>query len=149
MSRLKGWKIMQTSCRAWRSWRAVRRVISRPFTMTEPEVGRSSRFMHRTRVDLPAPERPMMPKISPASIVRSMSSRAWTAFGPVPKVLFSPWIWMMGSLTCVSSFLSVLPAADERPRRVKKPSLTGCQGRLEVIAAVPPWFARPLTRAAL
>ena len=36
-----------------------------PLTVTEPAVGRSSRFMQRTRVDLPAPERPMMPKISP------------------------------------------------------------------------------------
>ena len=42
-----------------------RAVISFPSTTTEPSEGRSSRLIHRTRVDLPAPDRPMMPKISP------------------------------------------------------------------------------------
>ena len=53
-----------------------------------PLVGSSSRFMHRTRVLLPAPERPIIPKISPFWMSRLMSSRAWTAFSPVPKVLY-------------------------------------------------------------
>ena len=35
--------------------------ISTPFTMTLPEVGRSSKLMQRTSVDLPAPEKPIMP----------------------------------------------------------------------------------------
>ena len=88
MSRLKLWKIMLMSCRAWRSCLSRSLVRSLPSTRTDPVVGRSSRFMHRTKVDFPAPDRPMMPKISPASISKLMSSRAWTAVGPVPKVLF-------------------------------------------------------------
>ena len=57
---------MVTFRRASRSSFSERDVISFPSTMTVPEVGRSSRFMHRTRVLLPAPERPMIPKISPS-----------------------------------------------------------------------------------
>ena len=88
MSRLKLWKIMPMLCRARLSSLVESLVISFPSTITEPDVGRSSRFMHRTRVDLPAPDRPMMPKISPGWTARLMSSRAWTAVGPAPKVLF-------------------------------------------------------------
>ena len=85
---MKLWKIMLMSLRALRSSFTESLVMSLPSTTTEPEVGRSSRFMQRTRVDLPAPERPMMPKISPAWTSKLMSSRAWTAASPVPKVLF-------------------------------------------------------------
>ena len=88
ISRLKLWKIIVTFRRASRSSFSLRAVISFPSTITVPEVGRSSRFMHRTRVLLPAPERPIIPKISPFWMSRLMSSRAWTAFSPVPKVLY-------------------------------------------------------------
>ena len=39
--------------------------MSRPSMITWPEVGFSSRLMHRTSVDLPAPLMPTMPKMSP------------------------------------------------------------------------------------
>ncbi len=44
-----------------RSSLGERVVISCPSTRTVPSVGVSSRFMQRTRVLFPAPERPMMP----------------------------------------------------------------------------------------
>ena len=47
-----------------------------PFTTTLPLVGRSSKLMQRTSVDFPAPDSPMMPKISPSSIVRLISLNA-------------------------------------------------------------------------
>ena len=87
MSRLKLWNIMPISRLAARSSLSESAVMSAPSTVTVPLVGRSSRFMQRTSVLLPAPERPMMPKISPASMSRETSSRAWTAVLPVPKVL--------------------------------------------------------------
>ena len=55
-----------------------RTVMSLPSIITWPEVGRSRRFMQRTRVLLPAPDRPMMPNISPSLMVRLMSRRAST-----------------------------------------------------------------------
>ena len=61
ISRLKCWKIMVTLRRASRSSFSDSFVMSFPSTITEPDVGRSSRFMHRTSVLLPAPERPMIP----------------------------------------------------------------------------------------
>ena len=73
--------------------------MSAPSTTTVPAVGRSSRLMHLTSVLLPAPERPMMPKISPRSIVRSMSESAVTAPSPAPNVLLSPRISMIGLLS--------------------------------------------------
>ena len=66
MSRLKLWKIMPMLCRARLSSLVESLVISFPSTITEPDVGRSSRFMHRTRVDLPAPDMPTMPNTSPS-----------------------------------------------------------------------------------
>ena len=83
-SRLKLWKIMpmlRRSCLSSFSERAVR---SFPLTITVPAVGFSNRLMHRTRVLLPAPDRPMTPKISPSSMVRSTSFSAVTAPSPVP-----------------------------------------------------------------
>ena len=44
---------------------------------TLPPVGRSSILMQRTKVDLPAPERPIIPKISPALMLRLVLCRAW------------------------------------------------------------------------
>ena len=73
--------------RASRSSLGERAVISLPSTTTVPLVGRSSRLMHRTRVDLPAPEKPIMPKISPSWIVSDTSRTARTIFSPEPKSL--------------------------------------------------------------
>ena len=73
--------------RACRSSLAESAVISFPSTVTEPEVGRSSRLMHRTSVDLPAPEKPMMPKISPLPIERLTSCTACTVRPPEAKFL--------------------------------------------------------------
>ncbi len=50
-----------------------------PSISTRPEVGSSSRFTVRSRLDFPAPERPMMPTIAPAGTAREMSSRARTS----------------------------------------------------------------------
>ena len=49
---------------------------SAPSMSTWPEVGRSSRFIHRTRVDLPAPLIPTMPYTAPSPMVRLTSVRA-------------------------------------------------------------------------
>jgi len=51
------------------------RVISRPSMNTSPAVGRSSRLRIRSRVLFPAPERPMMPKISPLLDGEDFTSR--------------------------------------------------------------------------
>ena len=76
MSRLNCWKIMLMDRRISRSARADRAVMSWPSMITWPEVGFSSRLMHRTSVDLPAPLMPTMPKMSPVWTVRLTSSRA-------------------------------------------------------------------------
>src|SRR5699024_8251655 len=58
-------------------------VISVPSKEIEPEVGVSSRFRHRRKVDLPEPEGPMMTTFSPCSMCSEMSSS--TRF--LPKAL--------------------------------------------------------------
>ena len=78
-SRLKCWKIMPIERRAWRSARFGRPTISAPSTMTRPALGRSSPLTSRISVDLPAPERPMMPRTEPRGTARSMPSSAVTA----------------------------------------------------------------------
>ena len=68
---------------------------SRPSKRTCPAEGRLSRLKHRTRVDLPEPDRPMMTKIFPFGIFRLMSHRAtvtpvflWTsAFSPPASII--------------------------------------------------------------
>ena len=72
-----------------RSSRSLSFVRSCPSRITWPLVGRSSRLMQRTSVDLPAPEKPMMPKISPSPMVSDTSRTAWTfaSFAPVSNVL--------------------------------------------------------------
>ncbi len=63
-------------------WRAARSaglpstVSSVPPTRTVPASGRSSRLIRRSRVDLPAPLLPMMPKVSPARIDSDTSRTA-------------------------------------------------------------------------
>ena len=66
ISRLNCWKIMLMDRRACRSWAGDSSMRFCPSTSTSPSVGRSSRLMHRTRVDLPAPDMPTMPKMSPS-----------------------------------------------------------------------------------
>ena len=63
------------------SWASGKVPISVPSTSTRPSVGCSSRLMVRSRLDLPAPLRPMMPKMLPAGMDRLMSCSACT--GPV------------------------------------------------------------------
>ena len=70
--------------------------MSCPLTTTLPESGRSSRLMQRTSVDLPAPDMPMTPKMSPSAMDRLMSSSAATVPAWVSKCLvrcFSSIIW--------------------------------------------------------
>ena len=75
-SRLKLWNIMPIFFRVRSSSFRLMAVRSRPSTSTCPDVGLSSRFMHRTSVLFPAPDRPIIPKISPSPIVRSMPESA-------------------------------------------------------------------------
>ncbi len=53
-------------------------VTSCPSKVTSPEVGSISRRMQRPVVDLPQPDSPTRPSVSPFSIVNEMSSTAWT-----------------------------------------------------------------------
>ena len=64
-SRLKCWKIIPIFLRTSRSRFSSSFVSSVPSTVTVPSVGRSNRLMHRTSVDFPAPENPMIPKSYP------------------------------------------------------------------------------------
>ena len=77
--RLKPWKIMEMVLRIRRSSGRGSWVMSCPSMMTLPELGRSRRLMQRTSVLLPAPESPMMPKISPSRMLRLMSRSASTS----------------------------------------------------------------------
>ena len=89
----------------WRTGRSLDSesvVISDPSTRTVPEVARSSPLIMRTRVDFPAPEYPIMPKISPRLIRRLTSSTARTA-EPLP---------LRNSLTTWSSSIIASPSAD-------------------------------------
>ena len=80
--RLKCWKIMPMFLRSARSWDSFILVKSLSSMMTWPLVGFSNILMQRTSVDLPAPLLPMIPKISPSSMVRLMPFRAWTCAAP-------------------------------------------------------------------
>ena len=60
-----------------------------PSKSTCPPVGRSKKLMHRTRVDFPAPERPIIPYISPFSMVKDTSRTASTELLAVWKVLLT------------------------------------------------------------
>ena len=126
---------MVMDCRALRSSLGERAVMSCPSTRTVPSVGFSSRFMQRTSVLFPAPERPMMPKISPFSMLRSMPSSAVTAASPWPKVFRRPRISMMGSL--IESLLSNFRGAQKNAPDAFLSSIKGGAG-----SAVPPCFVR-------
>ena len=75
-SRLNCWKIMPIFWRASRSPFLSSAVSSWPDTKTRPLSGRSSRFISRSSVDLPAPLRPMSPSASPRATVSDTSRTA-------------------------------------------------------------------------
>ena len=90
----------------WRTGRNFDSLIDEtrsPSTVTDPLVGCSSALIMRTSVDLPAPEYPMMPKMSPASMLNDTSSTA--RIGCLePRCRNSLLTWsntMIGSLVCV------------------------------------------------
>jgi len=64
-NRLKCWNTMPIRRRNVTRPRSSSSPTLTPFTRTAPEVGFSSPLTRRRKVDLPAPLRPMMPKISP------------------------------------------------------------------------------------
>ena len=94
---------MEIFRRASRRAFVEREVSCWPFTSTVPEVGVSSRLMHRTRVDFPAPDRPMMPKISPFSTSRLTPSRALKGLPSTKKVFVMLSSLIMGGIRCLLS----------------------------------------------
>ena len=80
--RLKCWNTIPILCLTLSisTFGSVIRVSS---SHISPLVGISRRLMHRSRVDLPEPEAPMMEVTSPVLTVKSMSRRTWW----VPKDL--------------------------------------------------------------
>ena len=78
-SRLKCWNTMPIERRAVRRSRSDSAVISTPLTTTRPLDGLSRPLISRISVDLPAPLRPITPRIEPFGTVRLMSSRATTS----------------------------------------------------------------------
>src|SRR5438477_439421 len=100
-SRLKCWKIVPMDRCANRSSRPDSAEISRPSTSTRPVVGFSRPLMSRTRLDLPAPERPMTPVIEPRGIAKSIFCSARTLgcrdrpdrSSPLPGIAPSRLLW--------------------------------------------------------
>ncbi len=82
LNRLKDWNTMPILDRYREAFTPLP-VMSWPWKRIWPPVGVSSRLMHRSRVDLPDPEAPMMLVTSPARTVKSMSFRTWW----LPKAL--------------------------------------------------------------
>ncbi len=72
------WKIICISWRAWRSRAPLAAVMSSPSSSTRPEVGSSSRITSRAVVDLPDPDSPTSPSVSPLRMVNDTPSTAWT-----------------------------------------------------------------------
>ena len=67
-TRLNCWKIIAQSDRQARSSRPLRRAMSLSPNRICPSLGSSRRLSRRKRVDLPAPDRPMMPTIWPSGM---------------------------------------------------------------------------------
>ena len=83
-TRLNCWKIIaQEDCQA-RASAPFSASTSRPSTRISPAVASTSRFISRRKVDLPAPDRPMMPTKAGLSTRNDMSSTA--AFWPNIRV---------------------------------------------------------------
>ena len=89
--RLNCWKIIPIFFLFWRSFDCFSAFISSPSTKTFPDVGTSSALIVRIKVDLPAPEKPIIPYISPSSIVRLTFSSAFTSHSFVLKILLTFW----------------------------------------------------------
>ena len=82
LNRLKLWNTMPT----WERYLGAlkpRAATFSPWYRISPEVGVSSRLMHRSRVLLPEPEAPMTEVTSPLLTVKSISRSTWW----LPKVL--------------------------------------------------------------
>jgi len=81
----KCWNTVPMRRRAARRSVADSAVKSLPSTTIRPEDGTSSRFRHRSKVDLPEPDGPTTPWIAPSGTARSTPSNAVTAPGrPAP-----------------------------------------------------------------
>ena len=76
------WKTMCISRRSGRSSRRDACVMSRPLSRIVPAVGSSSRTTQLPTVDLPLPDSPTSPSISPAPIVNDTPSTACTTPPP-------------------------------------------------------------------
>ena len=108
--RLKCWKIMLTRRRITRRSFSLMVRMSRPSISMVPSVGVSSRLTQRISVDLPAPDMPIMPCMSPLRMVRLIPSSAVTAVAPVPYTFLSPEMRIMGFASAPDSaiFLTLL-----------------------------------------
>ena len=73
------WKIICISRRSALSSAPLMLAISRPSNVIEPLVGSIRRISSRAVVDLPQPDSPTMPSVSPSRTSRSMPSTACTA----------------------------------------------------------------------
>ena len=72
------WKMICTSRRSSRSWSESMAVTLRPSNQTSPALGSISRRMHRPVVDLPQPDSPTRPRVSPAAMLKLTPSTART-----------------------------------------------------------------------
>ena len=72
------WNTICSSRRTGRSWRREYFEMSMPSKTSEPLVMSYSRAMHRARVDLPQPDSPTRPRVSPARSSKLTSSTACT-----------------------------------------------------------------------
>ena len=72
------WKTIIRSRRTSRSALPVSREMSWPMNSTDPSVGSSSRTMQRASVDLPQPDSPTMPSVSPWRTSNDTPSTALT-----------------------------------------------------------------------
>ena len=73
------WKIICISRRSGLTSPALRVAISLPSNVIEPDVGSSSRSSSRAVVDLPQPDSPTSPNVSPRLTSNEMPSTACTA----------------------------------------------------------------------
>src|SRR2546430_5073261 len=109
------WKIICTSRRSGRIAPTDRCVMSRPSKTTFPPVGSSSRVTSRPVVDLPQPDSPTRPSVSPGRIAKSMPSTARTA--PTFRWTIAPrLIGKCFSSPVTSSRLSVVGTGDSLQR---------------------------------
>ena len=72
------WKIIVTSRRIGRIRARESFVMSLPSKVILPAVGSSSRTMQRASVDLPQPDSPTIPRVSPALTLKVTPSTAFT-----------------------------------------------------------------------